>query len=63
MDDPKEKAKLLNQIKVLKMKLRKANIEKDQAFVSGFEEGFDHGMLHQLYAEELEKFKHDGEGH
>jgi hypothetical protein len=61
--DEKEKTRLLNQIKILKMKLRKAKIEQDQAYIQGFEKGFDEGMIHQVYAEELGKFEQEGPEH
>lgn len=55
--------KLINQIKILKMKLTKAKIEAESAYLEGFGDGFDEGRAYQMNEIELGLFEQDGPEH
>lgn len=63
MEDIKTKKKLENQIKVLKMKLKKAKLEQDSIFTEAFSIGFDEGRAYQINEMELDLYEQDGEAH
>ena len=58
-----ELKKLEYRIKILRRKLREAQKKQDQAYLDGFQEGFEQGQAYQLQEIELEMFRPDGEAH
>lgn len=58
-----ELKKLEYRIKILRRKLREAQKKQDQAYLDGFQEGFEQGQAYQLQEIELELFRPDGEAH
>lgn len=63
MDNDKTKKKLENQIKVLKMKLKKAKLEQEVIFTEAFSIGFDEGRAYQINEMELDLYEQEGEAH
>ena len=63
MDNEKTKKKLENQIKVLKMKLKKAKLEQEAIFTEAFSIGFDEGRAYQINEMELDLYEQEGEAH
>lgn len=63
--DSREKKKLENKIKVLKMKLKMikddSEFKQKFAYKTGFEQGFDEGIAYQINAFELELFEPHGD--
>jgi hypothetical protein len=55
--------KLENQLKVLKMKLQKAKLETNDAYLEGFGDGFDEGRAYQMNEIELGLFEQEGPSH
>lgn len=58
-----EDKKLEYKIKILRRKLKEAQKRLDQAYLDGFQEGFEQGQAYQLQEIELEMFRPDGEAH